>query len=369
MKPRIGFCCKYVAYSDQYKPELLEADLNQVSTTLTALRRLDKSAQIQKIFDIANKNCQVLWNQLNYLAALPAERRLFRITSTFLPAFTASDLKSIYSDPAIKNLLEVQLGPVREFTERYGIRLCSHPGQYTVLSSLKPEVVEASIEDLEYHAYLAELMGFGDSWHSCGFAINIHANNNIDPGLVRFLDIFQTRLSKTLQNLLTIENDEFSCNVDDLVASRIGDHIALVLDIHHHWIASKGEYIAPDDPRIDCFKNSWRGQRPLGHFSTSQQSELQSLSFEDLDKLPNYKDLIANGGKVRDLRKHSNNCWNMAVNRWALSHMSWTDLEVEAKGKNWAAQTLYLQGVLEGVIEQPVSTEELMSRFKPLEAQ
>lgn len=350
MTPRIGFCCKYIEYQDLHHPGLPEDQLNQKSTTLTALRKMTRTSQISKLDSLVENNITVLWNQLRYIASLPIERRLFRITSDFFPAFT-SEFRPAYD--GILNQIEKDLSGVRKFADDNGIRLGTHPGQFTVLSSAKPEVVVNSIVDLEYHALMARMMGYGDTWHSSGFVINVHANNNLDPGLLNFLEIFKTRLSPELRNLLTIENDEYSCSVDQLVSSGIGQHIAFILDIHHHWIASKGEYIQATDPRIQAFKDSWRGQRPLGHFSTSQQGLFEGPV--SIGVLPNFKDLLADGHTTTALRKHSNNCWNVPANSWALSHLDWTDLEVEAKAKNWASQTLYLQGVFEG-------------RFKPVES-
>jgi hypothetical protein len=49
---------------------------------------------------------------------------------------------------------------------------------------------------------------------------------------------------------------------------------------------------------------------------------------------------MAAGYKKQKLRAHSDFMWNTAVNEWALSHLSWGDIMVEAKAKNLASFAL-----------------------------
>jgi hypothetical protein len=67
------------------------------------------------------------------------------------------------------------------------------------------------------------------------------------------------------------------------------------------------------------------------------------MSREDLlrqhprDQFPDYGSLVESGYKKQKLRAHSDFYWNDAVNRWALSHLSWADIMCESKGKNLAS--------------------------------
>ena len=62
----------------------------------------------------------------------------------------------------------MQLAQVGAVANVRGIRLSSHPGQYTVLNSDKPEVQAAAVAELEVQAALLDAMGSGPrpSW-SC----------------------------------------------------------------------------------------------------------------------------------------------------------------------------------------------------------
>jgi len=343
--PRVGFCCKF-----QTDDKVLVKTMNQASTTLTALRKMDRKQAYDKISGLVVHNIDTLMRQLKWISEQPREMRLFRIGSDFLPAFTTDDFSWIYADADLKKVVEDGLSAVRPFADQHGIRLCTHPGQFTILCSQKPTVVDNAIVDLNYHAYMAESMGYGADWHTSGFAINIHANNNLDPGLVQLKNVISTRLSSTLRNLLTIENDEFGCSIDEMISAQLYEHVAFVLDIHHHWVESGGEYILPTDPRIDRFKESWRGNRPLSHFSTSSEELLEgSCSVAR----PDFIALSEAGHKPGKLRAHSYGCWNEGSNEWALSHLVWTDIEVEAKGKQIASRQLYDQARRAGLVSDP----------------
>jgi UV DNA damage repair endonuclease len=115
--------------------------------------------------------------------------------------------------------------------------------------------------------------------------------------------------------------------------------VALVLDLHHHWIAT-GEYIDHRDDRIKRIIDSWRGVRPVVHFSTSREDVLVG---HDCTNRPQLDSLLIEGYKKQKLRAHSDFAWNRACNEWALEHWSWADIMVEAKGKNLASQQLYDQ--------------------------
>jgi UV DNA damage repair endonuclease len=100
-----------------------------------------------------------------------------------------------------------------------------------VLASADDGIVERSIAEFEYHADMARWMGYGATWHDHGFKINVHLSGK--GGAEKFLRTLQ-KLTPEARNLITIENDEISNGLDTTLA--VGEHVALVLDIHHHWV-------------------------------------------------------------------------------------------------------------------------------------
>ena len=120
--------------------------------------------------------------------------------------------------------------------------------------------------------------------------------------------------------------------------------VALVMDIHHHWIRDE-EYIEPDDDRVKRVIDSWRGVRPTMHYSYSRDEHLAPAGLGDKThtQMHNIKDLLERGCKKQKLRAHSDLLPNRKVNDWALSFSEYFDIQVEAKGKNMATEQLYRQ--------------------------
>ena len=176
-------------------------------------------------------------------------------------------------------------------------------------------------------------MVYGTGWHPYGAHINIHGGakalgaEGIRGGLAH--------LSETARNLITFENDEVSFGIDDLLP--LADTVPLVLDLHHHWVMSQGEYMEPDDPRIQRIIASWRGVRPVSHVSVSRED---LVSDQDIYALPDFHALVEAGIKPKDLRAHSDLMWNEAINDLVMRHLAWSDFEIEAKLKNIATEGL-----------------------------
>nr|NDG60559.1 hypothetical protein [Betaproteobacteria bacterium] len=141
------------------------------------------------------------------------------------------------------------------------------------------------------------------------------------------------KLSPEARNILTIENAEYTWGLEHSL--ELVDHCALVLDIHHHWIYSKGEYIEPNDNRIKVIKDSWQDVRPVIHYSVSREDVLVE---HDPDQLPDYQLLTSLGFTSIKLRAHSDYYWNTKVNEWAATHNEWADIMCESKQKNLASE-------------------------------
>ena len=173
--------------------------------------------------------------------------------------------------------------------------------------------------------------------------INVHISGKRGPeGIKETLK----KLSPEARNCITIENDENCWGIDASI--ELADHCALVLDLHHHFIRT-GEYIQASDDRIKRIIDSWRGVRPAIHFSQSREDVLVNHA---VDVLPDMTTLLAQGYKKQKLRAHSDFMWNTACNKWALTHLEWADIQVEAKGKNLASALVYDRAVELGLADE-----------------
>ncbi|KAA8896881.1 UV-endonuclease UvdE-domain-containing protein [Sphaerosporella brunnea] len=121
---------------------------------------------------------------------------------------------------------------------KYGHRLTTHPGQFTQLGSPRPEVIKASVKDLEYHSQL--LRGLGLEGQADRDAVMIlHMGGMFGDKaatLDRFRKNYTTLLSEDVKQRLVLENDDVTWSVHDLLPICQELNIPLVLDYHHHNI-------------------------------------------------------------------------------------------------------------------------------------
>jgi UV DNA damage endonuclease len=212
---RFGLCCLFIDQPVSFR-----------TTTAKALSPLGRDGQLLKLSDICRDNARSL------LAAVETCQRLgigaFRIMSPLFPRMThpqvGYSLDDLPGGEEIRELLE----RVRVFTRAGDLRLSFHPDQFVVLSSPHPAVVANSIRELEYQAELAEAVGAD--------VINLHAGGVYGDklsALERFSRVF-IELPVAVKSRLTLENDDVSYIVRDLLPVCEKLSIPLVYDVHHH---------------------------------------------------------------------------------------------------------------------------------------
>ena len=331
---RFGFCCKWLNDPTEcggMKVNAKDRDLNGRSTTMRWLREHKDEAE-QRQWDIMNHNTTAAVKLIERVASLPENRRMVRLGSEMLQGYTEKDWKAWWQRKEIQDHLERIFAPIGETARRLDVRLSFHPGQFCVLASENPGIVERSIEEFEYHADMVRWMGYGRTFQD--FKINVHISGKRGPAGIR--DALK-RLSPEARNCITIENDEMSWGIDSSL--ELAKDCALVLDVHHHWIRT-GEYIQPTDDRVKGIIDSWRGVRPAMHYSVSREDVLVDHCTQTK---PDLESLLAQGFKKQKLRAHSDFMWNTAVNDWVLTFSPDFDIQCEAKGKNLASEMLYNQ--------------------------
>ena len=310
--------------------EEIQRPLNTKSTTVQWLNRQTTEVAEQRLWDIMEHNIAAYGRLIEYVGSLPQGLRMVRLGSDCLPVYTQQDWRYYWRLPDVRAYAEREFAKVGETARRLDVRLSMHPGQFTVLASDNEDIVERSIEEFEYHADMARWMGYGKSFQD--FKINVHISGRKGPAGIKAA---LQRLTSEARNCITIENDEMSWGLNSSL--ELVDHCALVLDIHHHWIRN-GEYIEANDDRIKRVIDSWRGVRPVIHYSVSREDLLLDHSG---DTRPDLDALLAQGYKKAKLRAHSDYYWNRAVNDWALSFLPYADIMCESKCKNLASIKLY----------------------------
>ena len=333
MTKRIGFACKWIDHAGQVDGIDSKDDAkkyNTGGTTVSWLNRQSKDVAEQKLWDIMVSNIESTRLLVERVGQLDQNLRMVRLSSDMLPVYTQDDWSYFWRRIDVLDYCERNFLTIGDSARRNNVRLSFHPGQFTVLASVNPGIVNRSIDEFEYHADMARYMGYGKSFQD--FKINVHISGKQGPAGIRSA---LRRLSPEARNCITIENDEMSWGVDSSI--ELVNDCALVLDIHHHWIRT-GEYISPTDDRVKRIIDSWRGVRPVCHYSVSREDVLVDHA---VDVMPNHTELLASGYKKQKMRAHSDWYWNQPVTDWALGFWEHFDIMCESKGKNLSSAQVY----------------------------
>ena len=196
--------------------------------------------------------------------------RVFRLSSDLIP---------FGGHPVNQIRWWEELGPAFDELGRIireaGLRVSVHPGQYTVLSAVRSEVVEAAMADLVYHARLLDALGT-DASHK----IVIHGGGvygDKAAATARWVERFR-RLPEAVQRRLIVENDERLFGVEDVLEISHRSGAPVVFDAFHHrvmsgraddyrrWLeAAFGTWQAGDGPPKIHFSSQAPGLRPGAH--------------------------------------------------------------------------------------------------------
>ncbi len=195
-----------------------------------------------------------------------AERdiRVFRLTSNLVPLASHPANTVAWWDELGERFAE--LGALARAEE---LALSTHPGQYTVLGSARPEVVAAAIAEVEYHARLFDAMELPDPH------IVVHVTGTDD----RFARAF-AQLSPGARGRLVLENDERRSLADALeLARRLG--VRVVFDAFHHSLNPSFDGASTRE-LVELASEGWEGRQEV-HFSTQQPGKRPGAHADSLD--------------------------------------------------------------------------------------
>jgi UV DNA damage endonuclease len=245
---RLGLCCIFLDEPVRFR-----------ATTATALLRLDPKARLAKVSALCHDNA------LNLVAAMRASERLgiraFRILSPVFPCIThpaaGYAMESLHGWEAIAALLE----EAGSLARKAGIRLSFHPDQFVLLNSPRPDVLGKSLADLAYHTRLAGLVG--------AESVNLHGGGAYGdkPSALDRLRRSVDALPDATRALLTLENDDVTFTVADLLPVCRETGVPLVYDVHHHRCNPDGLGVAE---ATGLCTETWRaaGREPHFHLSS-----------------------------------------------------------------------------------------------------
>lgn len=198
------------------------------------------------------------WNRIKGI-------KLFRLTSALIPWGDSLDLSRLKDYEAIRS----ELKKAGDFARANGIRITTHPGPFNVLVSPNAAVVDKTIQDLEMHGKIFDMMGLDRSPYN---KINIHCNGvygDKPAAMDRFCLNF-SRLSESVRSRLTVENDDKASmySVMDLMYINQKISIPIVFDYHHHRFCT-GDLT--EEAALKLAAETWpEGIKPIVHYSESK---------------------------------------------------------------------------------------------------
>jgi UV DNA damage endonuclease len=190
-----------------------------------------------------------------------ADVRFYRMATQLAPYATHPDLPAFRAQP---QECAAELAAVGARARALGIRLSTHPGQYTVLNSEDDGVRRMAAAELEVQAELMDGMGLGPE-----SVVVLHVGGAAG-GAAAALDRFEAGfglLSDAARGRVVVENDDRSFGLRDVLelAARIGRPV--VWDVlHHHCHDPDG---IPDREALALATATWPdGVTPKMHFSS-----------------------------------------------------------------------------------------------------
>ena len=193
MTGRVGFACKYMYEDQNLKPKQLkevQQPLNFRGTTIKWLRE-NQSLSQEKVYELIIHNLDATERLVDYVSSLPIQQRMLRLGSDMLPAYTEPTFGHLSKTNYITTIIADRLNTIGEKARANDVRLSMHPGQFCVLASDNPDIVERSIEEFEYHVDIARWLGYGKQFQD--FKINVHISGRKGPAGI--LDVYP-RLSE-----------------------------------------------------------------------------------------------------------------------------------------------------------------------------
>ena len=255
---RLGLCCLF-----------RDEPIKFVTTTATAISRMKRPDALAKLSRLCLHNADALAAALRYCASCGIG--CFRINSQILPIKTHRECGYEVHDLPEGGEIIRRFQECGRYARKHKLRTCFHPDQFVVLNSLRPDVVESSVRELEYQAAVAR-------WVEAD-VLNVHCGGAFGDKQKALADFARSlcRLSDHVRSRLTVENDDRTFTPADILPLCKAEGLPLVYDVHHHRCNPDGEGVEQTtreaiatwnrEPlfHISSPKEGWSGPKPARH--------------------------------------------------------------------------------------------------------
>ena len=301
----LGVCCQWLEpYTKRDGSVVYENSIKERTLQLGRFKNGAYSTQVVR--EVYHNNVKEIIKLVPKLVMNKVKS--FRLSSGLLPLFEFNE-ELIKSDELLCDLLSQAGNAFRAG----GVRVTTHPGQFTVLSSDNTDTVKNAVRELEAHAWIFDAMGFPQTPYA---AINIHGgkSNRTEKLINNILS-----LSHNVRNRLSLENDESCYNIVDLLTVHEATGVPVCWDSHHHKFNDAG---LSADEACNLAIRTWGKTdcKPLQHLSNTENG--------------------SEGGSFTERRKHSLYIRSVPLCQREGLLSDTIDVDIEAKAKNLAVLKL-----------------------------
>lgn len=243
----------------------------------------------------------IVQNLDDVLAALEwnvaRDLRFFRISSDLIPF---GPLDAFPFDWA--EAFDWKFREIRRLVKGEGLRVTSHPGQYTVLNSPREDVVQNSVDELDFQAQVLKRMDPKTG------TMTLHvggAYGDKESAMDRFAQNLD-RLSDDARQRLAIENDDTTYTLEETVGLAERTGLPVIVDLFHHILNPSGETWDAGLPDLmERAVATWGKRVPKLHLSShkpgTRTGHADYLDMADVDALLELMDGVGDADAPFDL--------------------------------------------------------------------
>ncbi len=190
--------------------------------------------------------------------------RMYRLSSGVIPYGTHPDLPHLDHRRQVAECADA-LARLGARARRAGVRLSTHPGQYTVINATDPEIARRSRLDLEQDTLLLDALGAGPE-----AVVVVHVGGvygDRAAAMDRWAASWE-RLSERARDRVVVEHDETSYHLGHALELHRRTGVRVVFDLHHHRCLPAPGLEDPADALAAAYATWPAGVRPKAHLSS-----------------------------------------------------------------------------------------------------
>lgn len=231
-------------------------------TFVTYNKLRNEEERLKKLKSITFSNIDALDEILKY--NMKNNIHFYRLTSKLIPLSTHPEVVWDY-----KRYFSKELNRIGEIVKASNMRIDFHPDQFNVINSVKENVIQDTMRNLNHAVDLYDLMNYEEG------KLVLHTGSSAggkEKSINRFINNFE-KFPERIRKRVILENDDKVFSAKEVLYICENLKIPMVLDVHHHNCRNDGEDLS--SLLKDIF-DTWNGEKfpPKIHFSSPKEGEL-----------------------------------------------------------------------------------------------